>query len=163
MVNVVLRELKPGDLGWVIHRQAILYAEEYSLNCEFEALLARICADFIKSYDPDREMVWIAEIDDVVVGSVFLMQGSDPTEARLRLLYVEPNIRGAGAGSTLVTASIERARAIGYRRLILWTDSALSAARRLYARHGFVKVAEQAHTSFGQDLIGETWSLDLGL
>jgi GNAT superfamily N-acetyltransferase len=161
MVEVTLRDPKSGDFGWIIHRQAKLYADESGLNTEFEGLLADICASFIKSFDPHRERAWVAEIEGQVVGSVFLMRGDKPTEGKLRLLYVEPTARGSGVGSKLVTACIDCARAMAYETLLLWTDSSLNAARRLYERHGFVKIAEQAHRSFGQDLIGETWSLDL--
>jgi GNAT superfamily N-acetyltransferase len=161
MVEVSLRDPKPGDFGWMIHRQAKLYAEESGLNTEFEGLLADVCANFIKSFDPHRERAWVAEIEGQVVGSVFLMRGDKLAQARLRLLYVEPATRGSGVGSKLVTACIDCARAMAYEKLLLWTDSSLTAARRLYERHGFVKIAEQAHTSFGQELVGETWSLDL--
>lgn len=153
--------LKAGDFGWIIYRQAILYSDEYGLNREFEATLARICADFVQSYDRDREAAWIAEIGDQIVGSIFLMQDNDPATGKLRMLYVEPLTRGSGIGNMLVSACIERARIVGYRKLALWTASALMAARRLYACHGFIKTAEEPHNSFGKDLVGETWSLDL--
>lgn len=161
MNEVVLRDPKPGDFGWIIHRQAKLYAEESGLNAEFEGLLADICANFIKMFDPRRERAWVAEIDGQVVGSAFLMRGDNPAQGKLRLLYVEPATRGSGVESKLVTACIDCAQAMGYEKLVLWTESSLSAARRLYTRQGFVKIAEQAHSSFGQELIGETWSLDL--
>lgn len=161
MNEVILRDPAPGDFGWIIHRQAKLYAEELGLNAEFEGLLADICANFIKMFDARHERAWVAEIDGQVVGSVFLMRGDKPAEGKLRLLYVEPATRGSGVGSKLVMACIDCAQAMGYEKLVLWTERSLSDARRLYTRQGFVKIAEQRHSSFGQDLVGETWSLDL--
>ncbi|MET3665616.1 helix-turn-helix domain-containing GNAT family N-acetyltransferase [Caulobacter sp. 1776] len=158
---VVLRDLKPGDLGWIIHRQAVLYAEEYGWNQDYEVLVARILADFAQAFDPAREAAWIAEIDGRVVGSIFLVRGDAPDVGKLRLLYVEPETRGSGVGAMLVRACIARAREVGYARLNLWTNSVLSAARRIYEREGFVLIEESPHHSFGQDLIGQTWSLDL--
>lgn len=159
--TVSLRDLRPGDLGWVTHRQGVLYAEEYGWNNEYEGLVARILADFQQNFEPQREAAWIAEIDGCVAGSVFLVRGDRPRVGKLRLLYVEPDARRRGVGKILVGACIERARQVGYERLELWTNSVLEAARRLYARAGFVKLEEAPHHSFGQDLIGETWSLDL--
>lgn len=157
----VLRDLRPGDLGWVIHRQAVLYAEEYGWNAEYEALIARILGNFVQSFDPAREAAWIAEIDGKVVGSVFLVHGDEPSVGKLRLLYVEPSARGIGLGEKLIGACAERAREAGYGRLMLWTNSVLVSARRLYERAGFVLVEEAPHHSFGQDLLGQVWSLDL--
>lgn len=156
-----LRDLKPGDLGLVIARQAILYAEEYGWNRDYEALVARILADFHESFDPARDAAWIAEMDGTMVGSIFLVHGDAPEIAKLRLLYVEPDARGVGIGARLVHACIDRARAIGYKRLDLWTNSVLSAARSIYQRAGFVLVEEAPHHSFGKDLVGQTWSLAL--
>lgn len=156
-----LRDLKPGDLGWIIHRQTILYVEEHGWNQEYEALAAGILADFVKSFDPAREAAWIAEIDGRIVGSIFLVAGDKPGVAKLRLLYVEPDTRGCGVGAALVSACIERARSVGYHTLSLWTNSVLAPARRLYQRAGFILVEEAPHHSFGKDLIGQTWSLDL--
>jgi len=158
---VVLRDLRPGDLGAVIQRQAILYAEEYGWNSAYEALVARILADFVDAYDPAHEAAWIAEIDGRMVGSIFLVRGDRPGEGKLRLLYVEPDARGAGVGGRLVDACIERARVVGYQRLVLWTNSVLTSARRLYERAGFTLVEEAPHHSFGHDLVGQTWSLEL--
>jgi DNA-binding MarR family transcriptional regulator/GNAT superfamily N-acetyltransferase len=157
----VLRGLRPGDLGMVTARQAILYAEEYGWNGDYEALVARILADFHQSFDPDRDAAWIAEMDGRMAGSIFLVHGDEPDVGKLRLLYVERDARGTGVGKMLVAACIDRARAVGYKRLDLWTNSVLSAARAIYERAGFVLVDETPHHSFGQDLIGQTWSLAL--
>lgn len=156
-----LRDLRPGDLGAVISRQALLYAEEYGWDRDYEALVARILAAFHQSFDPDRDAAWIAEIDGDMVGSVFLAHGEQPGVGKLRLLYVEPKARGAGVGGTLVNACIDRARAVGLERLELWTNSILAAARSLYVRTGFRLIEESPHHSFGHDLIGQTWSLAL--
>ena len=157
----VLRGLRPGDLGMVTARQAILYAEEYGWNGDYEALVARILADFHQSFDPDRDAAWIAEMDGRMAGSIFLVHGDEPDVGKLRLLYVERDARGAGVGKLLVAACVDRARAVGYKRLDLWTNSVLSAARAIYQRAGFVLVDEMPHHSFGKDLIGQTWSLAL--
>lgn len=157
----ILRGLKPGDLGMVIARQAILYAEEYGWNSDYEALVARILADFHQSFDPARDAAWIAEMDGRMAGSIFLVHGDEPDVGKLRLLYVEREARGAGVGKMLVAACIDRARAVGYTRLDLWTNSVLTAARRIYERAGFVLTDEASHHSFGKDLIGQTWSLAL--
>ena len=159
--SVSLRGLKPGDLGLIIHRQAVLYAQEYGWNSDYEALVARIVAEFHQSFDPAREAAWIAEMDGRMVGSIFLVRSDKPGIGKLRLLYVEPEARGMGIGKMLVDACVERARAVGYRRLDLWTNSVLVSARRLYQRAGFVLVSEEPHHSFGQDLVGEIWSLEL--
>jgi DNA-binding MarR family transcriptional regulator/GNAT superfamily N-acetyltransferase len=157
----VLRGLKPGDLGLVTARQAILYAEEYGWNGDYEALVARILADFHQSFDPARDAAWIAEMDGRMVGSIFLVRGDTPRVGKLRLLYVERDARGAGVGKMLVAACIDHARAVGYERLDLWTNSVLSAARAIYERAGFVLMDEAPHHSFGKDLVGQTWSLTL--
>ena len=157
----VLRPLRPGDLGLVTARQAILYAEEYGWNRDYEALVARILADFHSGFDPARDDAWIAEMHDRMVGSIFLVHGDEVGVGKLRLLYVEPEARGAGVGRMLVDACIARARVLGYERLDLWTNSVLSAARRIYERAGFMLTDETPHHSFGQDLIGQTWSLKL--
>jgi DNA-binding MarR family transcriptional regulator/GNAT superfamily N-acetyltransferase len=156
-----LRGLRPGDLGLVTARQGILYAEEYGWNQDYEALVARILADFQRSFDPARDAAWIAEIDDRMAGSVFLVRGEEPGVGKLRLLYVEPDARGTGVGKMLVAACIERARLHGYKRLDLWTNSVLVAARSIYVRAGFRLIEEMPHHSFGQDLIGQTWSFAL--
>ena len=159
--TVSLRGLKPGDLGRIVGRQAILYAQEYGWNQDYEALAARIVANFHQSFDPAREDAWIAEMDDQMVGSIFLVKDEKPTVAKLRLLYVEPDARGAGVGKMLVEACIRRARDLGYERLDLWTNSVLVAACSIYQKAGFELVDEAPHRSFGHDLIGQTWSLTL--
>ncbi len=160
---IVLRPLRTGDIGWVTQRQALLYEREYAWDWTFEGLVARILGDFVAGFDAAREDAWIAELEGAVVGSVFLMRSSDPATARLRLLYVEPHARGHGIGRLLVDACIARARAIGYRTLTLWTNDVLVAARAIYQAAGFVLFDESKHRSFGHDLVGQTWNLDLAL
>jgi DNA-binding MarR family transcriptional regulator/GNAT superfamily N-acetyltransferase len=158
---VTLRGLRPGDLGMVTARQAIVYADEYGWDQSYEVLVSRILADFSEHFDPTREAAWIAELDQRMVGSIFLMAGDSPDVGKLRLLYVEPDARGFGVGKMLVAACIERARAVGYERLELWTNSILDAARHIYQRAGFQLVKEEMHHSFGHDLMGQTWALEL--
>ena len=157
----ILRSPEVGDLGWVIHRQAALYAAEYGWDWTFESLIAAILSDFVKSFNPLREQAWLAERDGAIVGSVFLMRGDDDATGKLRLLYVEPTARGLGIGAALVAACIARAREAGYAKLSLWTNDILAAARRLYETAGFTLVGEEAHVSFGKSLVGQTWTLAL--
>ncbi|MGK3938047.1 DNA-binding MarR family transcriptional regulator [Streptomyces canus] len=159
--DVVLREPGPGDLGWIVARNAALYAAEYGFNADYEALVARIVADFAEDHDPHLERVWIAELDGRPVGCVMCVRDDAPATARLRLLLVEPEARGLGIGDRLVSAVVGFAREVGYRELVLWTNDVLAAARRLYQRHGFVLAAENPHRSFGRDLNGQDWRLDL--
>ena len=156
----LLRQHQPGDMGWIVHRQAILYAEEYGWDGTYEALAAEIVAQFIKNYDPKCERCWIAEKDGERVGAVFVAKASDET-AKLRLLHVEPEARGLGIGKRLVDECVRFARQAGYQKMALWTQSILHAARHLYKQAGFRIVREEQHRSFGRDLTAETWELDL--
>ncbi|MFJ5263721.1 GNAT family N-acetyltransferase [Streptomyces sp. NPDC088387] len=159
--DVVLREPGPGDLGWIVQRNAALYAAEYGFNTAYEGLVARIVADFAEDHDPHLERVWIAELDGRPVGCVMCVRDDAPATARLRLLLVEPHARGLGIGDRLVTAVTEFARGVGYRDLVLWTNDILASARHLYQRQGYVLVAEKPHRSFGVDVTGQDWRLDL--
>jgi DNA-binding MarR family transcriptional regulator/N-acetylglutamate synthase-like GNAT family acetyltransferase len=154
--RAVLRDPRPGDMGWVVQSQSALYASEYGFDSSYEALVAEIVAKFLTSFDASRERCWIADLDGTPVGSVFLVRHSDDI-AKLRLLLVDPAGRGQGLGRRLVDECISFARACGYRKITLWTQSILIAARKIYQDTGFVLVKSEPHRSFGQDLVGETW------
>jgi DNA-binding MarR family transcriptional regulator/GNAT superfamily N-acetyltransferase len=158
--KVSLRQAEVGDFGWIVSRHGALYAEEYGWNESFEALVAEILAAFIKEHDPKRERCWIAELDGERAGSVALVRGNDKA-AKLRLLFVEPDARGFGVGGRLVGECVRFARAAGYRKITLWTQSILVAARAIYLRAGFKKVRQEPHASFGKKLVGEYWELKL--
>lgn len=153
----VLRAPRPGDFGWVVQRHGALYAEEYGWDASFEALVARVVADYAERNDPDREAAWIAEVSGRPVGSVFCMRRDERT-AQLRLLLVEPAARGMGIGARLVETCLDFARRAGYAEITLWTNDVLSEARRIYERAGFRLAASKPHHSFGADLVAQDWA-----
>jgi DNA-binding MarR family transcriptional regulator/GNAT superfamily N-acetyltransferase len=157
---VAIREHKPGDIGWIVHRHGTLYAEEYGYDERFEALVAGIVARFIQKLDRKRERCWIAERDGQIVGTIFVVAKSKTT-AQLRLLLVEPSARGLGIGSRLVDEVVRFSRRAGYKRIDLWTQSELTAARRLYEAAGFKCVSTERHRMFGKPTTAEFWRLDL--
>lgn len=156
----LIRQHKPGDMGWIVHRHGVLYGQEYGWDERFEALVAEITARFVMNYDPKRECCWIAEKDGVNVGSVFIVKKSKSV-AQLRLLLIEPGARGLGIGTRLVNECSRFARQADYRKIILWTNSVLTAARHIYEKAGYRLVRKEPHHSFGQDLVGEIWELKL--
>lgn len=156
----LLRTHQPGDLGWVISRHAALYAQEYGWDETFEAMVAEIAARFIRNFDAKRERCWVAERDGRNVGSVCLVRKSE-TVAQLRLLIVEPEARGLGIGKRLVSECERFARRAGYRRIVLWTNDILDAARHIYEEAGYRLVKAEPHHSFGKDLVGQYWELGL--
>lgn len=156
----LLRPPQPGDMGWIVHRHGVLYAQEYGYDEHFEALVAEIVAKFVQRHDSKRERCWIAEKDGKIVGSIFLAKKSNAV-AKLRLLYVEPEARGLGIGKRLVEECVRFARQCGYKKMLLWTQSELTAARRIYQKAGFKLVGKEPHHSFSKKLVAETWELAL--
>jgi GNAT superfamily N-acetyltransferase len=158
----ILRHHRPGDMGWVVHRHGVIYTQELGWTPDFEAVVARIVADFIDNFNPERERCWIAERDGEIGGSVLLVQHPEEQDkAKLRLLLVEPNARGSGLGQALVDECTHFARAKGYKKITLWTHDVLAAARHIYRQAGYKLVAEEPRHSFGIDVISETWELAL--
>jgi GNAT superfamily N-acetyltransferase len=159
--SVVLRAPRPGDIGWVVHRHGVLYNQEYGWDWTFEALVAKVAAEFVDVFEPSRDYCRIAEVDDRVVGSAFVVRTDVSDVAKLRLVYVEPETRGTGLGRQLVENCMAFARGAGYRRMTLWTNDPLIAARGLYQRLGFVMTASESVTAFGHKMMSETWERDL--
>ena len=161
-ISYVLRPHRVGDMGWIVYREGLGYAEQYGWDATFEALVANIVSDFITHFEPARERCWIAEVDGRHVGHVFLVKHpSQAHTAKLRLLFVEPSARGTGLGHALVNECVRFARTAGYRKIVLWTQSMLTAAHRIYQAAGFRLVKEEPHHSFGHNLVGQEWELDL--
>ena len=158
--GVTIREHRIGDLGWIVHRHGVIYAEEYGWDITFEGVVAQIAADFIKHFDPARERCLVAEANGAIAGSATVVRLDDET-AKLRIVYVEPSARGLGLGRRLVTGCMDFARGAGYRRMKLWTNDVLLPARRLYERLGYTLVESEPHRSFGKDLVGEIWERGL--
>lgn len=156
----VLRDPEPGDLGWITHRQAKMYAAEYGWDWTYEALVSKIVSQFATEFIPGRERCWVAEREGEIVGSVFIVR-HDEEIAKLRLLYVEPDARGLGLGRKLVDETLRFAQAKGYKKMTLWTNDVLASARRIYEAAGFELVTEEPHHSFGKDLVGQVWERDL--
>jgi GNAT superfamily N-acetyltransferase len=156
----ILRHPEPGDLGWIVHRHGLLYSAEYGFGVQFEGIVAEIVSDFAKGHDPAKERCWIAEVDGQKAGSVMLVE-CKPGIAKLRILLVEPFARGRGVGQALIDACIDFAREAGYGKIVLWTESELLSARRLYQKAGFRLTSQEAHQHFGSPKTGETWELDL--
>jgi GNAT superfamily N-acetyltransferase len=151
---------QPGDLGWVVQAHGEVYADEFGWDATFEALVARIVADYAAEHDAMREAAWIAELDGERVGCVFCVRAGDDL-AKLRILLVHPKARGRGVGDRLVATCVDFARNAGYRRMTLWTNDVLVSARRIYEARGFELVDEYRHRSFGQDLVGQNWAREL--
>ena len=158
--DIVLRAPQAGDMGWVVQQHGAIYAREYGWNIEFEALVAEIVAKFVRKLQPDWERCWIAEWQGQRVGSVFLVRQSKHV-AKLRMLILTPQARGLGLGGRLTDECIAFARQKGYKKIVLWTNSCLTAARALYFKRGFELIQSAPYRGFGQDLIGETWALKL--
>jgi GNAT superfamily N-acetyltransferase len=159
--KLILRAPKPGDMGWVVEQHGKLYAQEYGWNWEFEALVAGICADFVKNYSPEWERCWIAELGGQRVGSVFVVKENEET-AKLRMLILTPEARGHGLGARLTDEAMNFAREKGYKKMVLWTNSCLLAARAIYEKRGFKLTQSEPYQGFGKtDLVSETWALTL--
>jgi GNAT superfamily N-acetyltransferase len=157
---ISLRNPQPGDMGWVVQQHGLLYAQEYGWNWEFEALVARIVAEFVEKFQPESERCWIAEINGERVGSVFVVRVDEQT-AKLRMLILTPAARGLGLGARLTDEAIAFARSKGYKKMVLWTNSILYAARGIYEKRGFVLTKSEPYQGFGHDLTSETWELKL--
>lgn len=157
----VRRADSPGDLGWMVMTHGEVYAEQFGWSTEFEALVARIVAGYATGHDPAREAAWIAEVDGRRAGCILLVAGEEPGVAKLRILLVSGQARGLGVGSRLVEECLDFARAAGYDQVTLWTNDILTSARRIYEAYGFALIDEEKHHSFGHDLVGQTWTLDL--
>jgi len=155
-----LRAHQPGDMGWVIHRHAVLYHEAYGWDGSFEAMVAEIAKNFLQNFDPQKERCWIVERDGEILGSIFLVKQSD-TVAQLRMFYIEPKARGMGLGNRLVQECVQLARQKGYQTIVLETANMLLPARHLYQKAGFQLIHEEARHSFGADIVVETWELEL--
>lgn len=158
---VVRRADRPGDLGWVVMAHGEVYDQQFGWDTSFETLVARIVADFATDHDPAREAAWIAEVDGERAGCVFCVAGDEPGTAKLRILLVTPAARGLGVGTRLIGECLRFARETGYRRITLWTNDVLVSARKIYQAFGFTLVDEEPHHSFGHDLVGQNWTLDL--
>jgi GNAT superfamily N-acetyltransferase len=161
MGELKLRDPKPGDLGWVVHRHGVLYAREYGWNLEFEALVASIVSDFVRNFDRHLDRCWIAELDGKIVGSVFIVKHTG-SAAKLRMLYVEPEARGHGVGRRLVDAALEFSRTAGFASVMLWTNPQLTAARKIYEAVGFEMIDERTEEAFGVEFVSQTWKLEFG-
>jgi GNAT superfamily N-acetyltransferase len=160
--RVILRPAdRPGDLGWMVMAHGEVYAEQFGWDTDFEALVAGIIADYATGHDPAKEAAWVAEVDGARVGCIVLVAGDDPAVARLRILLVTPSARGLGVGTSLVEECLAFAGEAGYERVTLWTNDVLASARRIYEAHGFVLIEEEPHHSFGHDLVGQNWALEL--
>jgi len=161
MGELKLRDPKPGDLGWVVHRHGLLYAREYGWNLEFEALVASIVGDFVRNFDRHLDRCWIAELDGKIVGSVFIVKHTD-SAAKLRMLYVEPEARRHGVGRKLVEAALEFSRTAGHASVMLLTNPQLTAARKIYEAVGFEMIDERTEEAFGVEFVSQTWKLEFG-
>ena len=158
--DVMLRSHAVGDIGWIVHRHGLIYAAEYGWDITFEALVARITGEFVENFKPGREACFVADDKGVVLGSAFVVEAG-ATLAKLRLVYVEPEMRGTGLGRRLVETAMDFARGTGYTRITLWTNDVLVPARRLYERLGFSMIAAEPRHSFGHYMVAETWERDL--